>query len=530
MNSFNLFRLNEGKTSRQAKYISETEFQFVYDCIEGKYKNLTSSEDKEKLYKKILKYLDVETVFKENFEYGNCKKAQEYFKKLKKENPGREKLINVQLFCSDKIPKFMNIYIQKIFENIQEIEDGSLRKKFISVHLDVFIDFFTNREDVGVVSITPKSLLYQELVEMYSEKYDQKGNILISFEFNSNSKNYIFKIFQDYLGENQKQQFKSKSYIQKDCTLLDSNIKKLLCALTHKRNTKESFKFERSLEHSNQFIPYKGNVSYQINTLDDLNSALKIEELADANEENTVKKTVYLAYANIIKIILASKEIKDAYKNCYEQSKIYNNCLILNEDIKNEIKLIFTKTAYMKIQEHTKMVKGDVMVDNPVPLCARQEINVLDKGDILELKYFTLNNIMGDKKKNTLHITRILEPNIPEIFKVIENSGLIGDYGSNVNFFKEFLKEIIDIIIEIIEKNVEKDLDRIKRTFESLKGILIAGLIYIENNNWEIFINKGKTGQQGRGVAISLRLPNGFQTRVRHIKYIDDTNLFCFAN
>lgn len=533
MNSFNLFRLDEGRGPRTPRYISEIEFQFIYDCLHGKYKSLISKEDKDKLERKIVQFLDVETIFNDNNndnEYANCKAAQKHFERLKKENPGKEKLINVQLFCSEKIPKFMNVYIQKIFENIQEMENDSFRKKFISLHIDVFVDFFTSREDVDTVSLNPKSLLYQELVEMYYEKYDKNGNRLISFEFNDDSKNYIFNTFKDYLGEKQGEQKKSKSYLQQDCRLLDSTIKKLLCSLIHKRKMLESFKFERSFEHSNQFIPYKGNVNYQINTLIDLNGALKIEGLVDANEDNTVREIVYLAYANTIKIILATKEVKDAYKNCYEQNKNYTNCLILSDDIKDKIKLIFKKTTYLKFEEHNKMTKGDIMVDVPVSLCGEQQNDILFKGDILELKYFTIDDIMGEKKKNTLHITRILEPNISEILKIVKNTGLLNDYNSDEKFFKKFLIEILDIIIEVTEKRVEEDLERIKRTFDNVKGIIIAGLLYIENDNWEIFINKGKTGQQGRGVAISLKLPNGFQSKVKKLKYIESSNLFCFAN
>ena len=56
MNSFNLIRLDEAN-ARQPKYISENEFQFVYDCINGEYKSIVSSDDRDKLYDKILKYL-----------------------------------------------------------------------------------------------------------------------------------------------------------------------------------------------------------------------------------------------------------------------------------------------------------------------------------------------------------------------------------------------------------------------------------------------------------------------------------------
>jgi hypothetical protein len=530
MNSFNLFRLDEGRGSRQPRYISEIEFQFIYDCIQdnGKYSSITSDTDKAKLREKIVKFLDVETIFKEDVTYGNCEAAQKHFEILKKENPGKEKLVNVQLFCSDKIPKFMNVYIQKIFENIKEMKNDSLRKKFISVHLDVFIDFFTSREDVDTVSLTPKGLLCQDLVEMYSTKYDKKGNTLISLEFDK--KNYIFDIFKKYLGVNRKEQEKSQSYIYKNCTTLDSNIRKLLCALTHRRNTLEAHKFERGLEHSNQFIPYKGNVSYEINTLSDLNGALYIEALDDANSENTVRETVYVAYANTIKIILASKDVKEVYKNCYEKNNIYSNCLGLNGDIIDKIKLIFTKSAFLKIEEHDKMAKGDIMVDKPIPLCRGNQSDVLVKGDILELKYFTIGDITSSKKENKLHITRILEPDFPKIYKIINESGLINDYGSDVKFFKKFLEEIIDVIIEATEKIVANDIDQIERTFDKVNGLIIAGPKYIKRENWKILIDTGKTGQQGRGVAIVLELPNGFEAKARDLKYIQKSNSFCFAN
>jgi len=530
MNIFNLFRLDEGRGPRQPRYISEIEFQFIYDCIHGKYSSITSETDKTKLSEKIVKFLDVETIFKEGVTYGNCEAAQKHFEILKKENPGKEKLVNVQLFCSDKIPKFMNVYIQKIFENIKEMKNDSLRKKFISVHLDVFIDFFTSREDVDTVSLTPKGLLYQDLVEMYSTKYDKEGNTLISFEFDAGGKNYIFKIFKKYLGVNQKEQEKSQSYIYKNCTTLDTNIRKLLCALTHARDTKEAFKFERGLEHSNQFVPYKGNVSYEINTLRDLNGALYIQALDDANSENTVREAVYVAYANTIKIILASKDVKEVYKNCYEKNNIYNNCLGLNGDIIDKIKLIFTKSAFLKIEEHDKMAKGDIMVDNPIPLCRGNQSDVLVKGDILELKYFTISDITSSEKGNKLHITRILEPDFPKIYKIIKESGLLNDYGSDVKFFKKFLEQIIDVIIEATEKIVANDIDQIERTFDKVNGLIVAGPKYIKRENWKISIDTGKTGQQGRGVAIVLELPPGFETKARDLKYIQKTNSFCFAN
>jgi hypothetical protein len=159
--------------------------------------------------------------------------------------------------------------------------------------------------------------------------------------------------------------------------------------------------------------------------------------------------------------------------------------------------------------------------------CFGTESVVLNKGDILELKYFKLSDI---KKKNKLHITRILEPDIPKIYNNIKESGLYNDYlndnGSDVKFFKKFLEEIIDVIIEATKKIVAKDFERIERTFDNVNGLIIAGPQYIKRENWKILIESGKTGQQGRGVAIVVQLPE--DVRARDLEYRD--NLFCVRN
>ena len=544
MNSFNLFRLDEGRGARKPRYISETEFQFIYDCLHGIYKNITSDEDKKKLEKKIVEFLSVKTIFKDNSvetKYGNCAAAKKHFKTLKEKNTGEEKLVNVQLFCSNKIPKFMNVYIQNIFENIkkQYIKllddendlDSKLLKTFISVHIDAFIQFFESREEVDTVSITPKGKLYQELVEMYSEKY-KEGKVLSSLEKDNPAENYILKIFKDYLGPNKDQQEKSKSYVYQDCGLVNTNIGKLICALTHRRNTKDSFKFERGFEHSDQFKPYKGNVTYEISTLPDLNGALYIDNMFDANSENRVNQVVSVAYADTIRIMLKDKNVKDFYtniRNCQDQNNNLEKCLGLNEDIKDKIKLIFTKSTFLQIEKHDKMTKGDIMVDNSVSECSGEKSEVLAKGDILELKYFEEKTIRNPKKERKLHITRILEPEIPKILKTIKESGLPNEYVSNPEFFDKFLEKIIDIIIEATKEIVKNDFDKIKKTFEKLKGIIIAGPKYIEKTEgWKFLIDSGKTGQQGRGVAIVLQLPEGFIAR--KLDYVEKEHLFCFRN
>ena len=111
----------------------------------------------------------------------------------------------------------------------------------------------------------------------------------------------------------------------------------------------------------------------------------------------------------------------------------------------------------------------------------------------------------------------------------IKESSLPNEYVSNLEFFDKFLEKIIDVLIEATKEIVEKDFDNIKKTFEKLKGIIIAGPKYIEKTEgWKFLIDSGKTGQQGRGVAIVLQLPEDFIAR--ELKFVEEENLFCFAN
>ena len=173
------------------------------------------------------------------------------------------------------------------------------------------------------------------------------------------------------------------------------------------------------------------------------------------------------------------------------------------------------------------MAKGDVKVDNPVSLCGEDQSVVLNKGDILELKYFKLSDITSSKKGNKLHITRILEPDIPKIYKIIKESGLYNDYlndnGSDVKFIKKFLEEIIDVIIEATKEIVAKDFEQIERTFDKVNGLIIAGPQYIKRENWKILIESGKTGQQGRGVAIVVQLPEDVKAQEGGENQFDST-------
>lgn len=531
MNSFNLFRLDEGNKNRvKYKYITPAEFQFVYDCVQGKFKDIVPENSKIELEERIISYLEpnVELKYIDFKEFSDCDKATEQLKKSKKSNLDNKSIqLNAEFYCST-LPKFMNKYISQIFTNLLSVEkrDEKLFDEFVSLHIDIFTNFFINRER-QISKDEPNFDSYRNLVNMYDDSFYLNNKTSLMGLEEGREKNLIYNTYVDYqIKFNSEELPKSTSYSH-NCTEKKTPINKLLCGLTHRRETAEAFKFEKRFEHSNQFIPYKGNVNYEIRTLNDLNGALHIEAMDDANSENTIKQVVSVAYANTIKIMLASVEVKELYKNCYEQNN--TECLGLNENIRNKIKLIFTKSTFLQIEEHDKMAKGDVMVDNSVSECSGQKNDVLVKGDILELKYFTVDDIRSSKKKGKLHITRILEPNILEILKIIKESGLLNDYGSNAKYFKKFLEEIIDVIIEATKNIVARDLDKIKKTFDNVKGLIIAGPKYIERtDDWDITIDSGQTGQQGRGVAIVLQLPDNFKTR--DLEYIESTNLFCFAN
>jgi len=522
MNSFNLFRLDEANKARKPKYISENEFQFVYDCIHGEYKNIVSDNDRDKLYNKILKYLDVNTIFEDKIDYGNCDKATEYIEKLKKENPDSEELLKLQVFCST-VPKFMNEWIQKIFDNIQKAKDYPIRKKFISLHIDIFIDFFTNRESADIVVKLPKISLYESLIVLYDSRFN-RNNKLISLEYKE--ENFIYNLLKAYLSINQKNYPKSKTYGHNNCRLLDSTIRKLLCAITHSRKSPEYFKFERGFEHSNQFKPFKGGITYSISTINGLDAAGKIEKFKDEQEKNLIEQKVYIGYVNLLKIMLATKNVIELYADCNKEEK--NNCQVNNPRIKEEIKEIFNNSAFLQIINNEKMTKGDVMVTNPVPLCNNYEENVLIEDDILELKYFTPEDIIN--KDYIVHITRILEPDYKKISANIDSNTFIKNNGGDSDFFTKFLKELIYVIIEVSQENIEKDFDKIKSTFSNLKGLIIAGPKFVKNENWKIFIDRGAGKQRGTGVSINVELPPDFANKARNISYIKSRNLFCFKD
>ena len=54
-----IFYLDEAKDKRYVyKYITPDEFQFIYDCIQGEFKNIVPYSSKTKLENKIIAYLD----------------------------------------------------------------------------------------------------------------------------------------------------------------------------------------------------------------------------------------------------------------------------------------------------------------------------------------------------------------------------------------------------------------------------------------------------------------------------------------
>ncbi len=68
LNMFDFFLLNEGNVTKEFKFITANEFEFIYNCVDGngKYSEWISSKDKNKLINKIINYLNVKTTFNQN--------------------------------------------------------------------------------------------------------------------------------------------------------------------------------------------------------------------------------------------------------------------------------------------------------------------------------------------------------------------------------------------------------------------------------------------------------------------------------
>ena len=146
---FYLEEANEKRTKH--KYITPEEFQFIYDCIQGKFKGIVPQNSKSKLENKIIAYLEpnIELKYIDFKKFTNCEEAKKQLEAPKKSEKSNRNVIelNARFYCSS-LPKFMNIYISQIFTNLLSIEnaDDKLLKDFVSLHIDIFTNFFINRE------------------------------------------------------------------------------------------------------------------------------------------------------------------------------------------------------------------------------------------------------------------------------------------------------------------------------------------------------------------------------------------------
>ena len=445
---FDYFLLNEGRTAKEFRFITANEFEFLYNCVDsnGRYSDWITSKDKNKLINKIVNYLNVDTTFSNEFSSfkdceearrknieaaGGDKRRKNYIKgDDKKKKEGED---DVQLFC-DAVPKFMNELVPLLFNNINDypIEDKSRLNEFISLHIDVFVNFFENRHREHSKEL-PRNLLYQQLVDVYMSKPFKKVEIpdtspkevitksgkppkkpkietenLYIFELEKKDPNHIYKLYNYVLsGGNSK---KNIGYLY-DCTKKNEPIDKLLCVLTHDRDFAASFAFEKTFEHTTQFRPYKGNISFNI-TINNLNTEMKKNESEEKDSNIKLDNTIKKLYVQLFNIIFTDKDMIDLFTKCLNPIDASSNNVsfcypkervleTLEEKLSDELGILL-KT------DNDKKAKGDIKAIKPVYSCNDNSSVVIKPNSKIELKFFTLDEIK--KKKNNLHITRILEP------------------------------------------------------------------------------------------------------------------------
>jgi hypothetical protein len=544
VNMVDFFLLNEGNI-REFKFITANEFDFLYNCIDGKgkYHDWVGSKNINKLINKILKYLNVETTFVDNLEfYTECKKArnkikqevlnarnkikQEVLKGVKKVKDVKNYILNskgeyeVQMACTT-IPKFMNEQIQLIFDNInvniKTIEQNNNFNDFISLHIDIFIDFFTsrNREENKK---EPRTLLYKQLVDLYTnksfkkiktkgKKEDEKESVkqIFLMTLESSTPNYIYNLYNSTLSKDDEIENPAYAY---ECKKFSQPINKLLCALTKNRDSSLAFDFEKQFEHTTQFRPYKGNISFSFQTPEDMKTTIKkigrngVE--ADVVLDDAIKE-IYLKLFNIIfndKDVLELMECLDPYLNDVENPEACRVRMNAFETIQK--KIIEPEIKVALDEDNTKKTKGDVLTTKGVRTCDNKYVMVKSNSKI-EIKFFDENTIKG--KNNTLHITRILEPNSEYIIKNIKTN-IKKESAQFTNLFKL----VLNSVIEIVKVQVEKSAEKIESISKKTAGIIIAGPKYVPNeNNWNFSVYEGSDYQRGEGVGIKLQLPVNFK-------------------
>ena len=554
VNMFDFFLLNEGRTAKQFRFITANEFQFIYDCVDtnGKYSTWVSSKDKNKLINRIINYLDVNIEFTEDFKYykdcdharekniasaGGDKRRKNYIKgeKEKKKNEYEE---DVQFSC-ELVPKFMNELLPLLFNNINNIinsiKDKSRINEFISLHIDVFVNFFENRHRDQSRKL-PRNLLYRQLVDVYMDKPFRKFEIpnnnpenvttksLYIMEIENIEPNYTYNLYNYVLSGGEAE--KNAGYLF-DCTLKTEPIDKLLCVLTHNREFKASFAFEKTFEHSIQFKPYKGNVAFTITT-----KTLRDQQRKNKNEEEDSKLkldfTIKKLYVDLFNIIFTDKDMIDLFNNSLKLDELPSSGITFSypeETIKEILEDKLSEEIGILLKEdNDKKAKGDIKAIKPVYSCGDPSNVVIKPNAKIELKFFTIAEITAEH--NNLHITRILEPDKNYIFN---NTVGLSKFNKKSKEFNTFFNLIMNSVIKVVEDKViefKKDIEKFSRP---TSGLFIAGPKYIPNNGeWVYDIYKGKGLQRGEGVGIKLKLPDNY--KAYDIEYSYETRQFCIRD
>jgi len=558
---FDYFLLNEGRTAKEFRFITANEFEFLYNCVDsnGRYSDWITSKDKNKLINKIVNYLNVDTTFSNEFSSfkdceearrknieaaGGDKRRKNYIKgDDKKKKEGED---DVQLFC-DAVPKFMNELVPLLFNNINDypIEDKSRLNEFISLHIDVFVNFFENRHREHSKEL-PRNLLYQQLVDVYMSKPFKKVEIpdtspkevitksgkppkkpkietenLYIFELEKKDPNHIYKLYNYVLsGGNSK---KNIGYLY-DCTKKNEPIDKLLCVLTHDRDFAASFAFEKTFEHTTQFRPYKGNISFNI-TINNLNTEMKKNESEEKDSNIKLDNTIKKLYVQLFNIIFTDKDMIDLFTKCLNPIDASSNNVsfcypkervleTLEEKLSDELGILL-KT------DNDKKAKGDIKAIKPVYSCNDNSSVVIKPNSKIELKFFTLDEIK--KKKNNLHITRILEPDRNYIFSNIVD---LPNFDKKTKEFNVFFDLTMNSIIKVVQNKVIEFKKEIERFSRPTSGLFISGPKFIpKDDDWNYDIYTGSSLQRGEGVGIKLQLPPNF--KAYDLEYNYENRQFC---
>jgi hypothetical protein len=520
--------LEEDDNRTVYKYITPKEFQFIYDCIQGKFQQIVPNNSKNKLENKIVAYLEpninlTEIDFKK---FANCDEAKKQLEKPKKRDKNAKIIqLNAKFYCSS-LPKFMNIYISQIFTNLLSIENrDELFNSFVSLHIDIFTNFFINRER-KISKNQPYLHLYRNLINMYDDPFYGEKNAESLMELEAGKeKNLIYNTYVEYQRNfNEKELNKSKSYFY-DCTKKTATIDKLLCGLTHKRHTYEAFKFEKRFEHSTQFKSYKGGVKFKLKGLEQLSKTVEVVDKEGNLITKELDQTIKELYIKSFNIVFNDVNVKTLFYNCINNPDISNstNCNT-NKEILEKITTLFSSQLQIEfINDLNKNIKGDIVTTKPIYQCGTNYDNsiIIGLDKKIELKYFDYDDIMF-KKQRTVHLIRILEPNVKEIKDNITTTL----YDENSKEFNDFFELILNTLIDTLLKNLDSFLKLIINKTNRTEGIIIDGPKYIRNTkNWHYFLNKGDTLQRGIGPSINLLLPEN--PDVWEFDYNYKSNLFC---